>query len=230
MANKVLVATYDAVGGPKMRRREQDGFWAGPTDAGTYVMHRCGKHSSRTYAAWSKIPWGSQLKEEDGQLLVMYKGKWTPLEKITPVRKKDILDYHEKLYGTRKIPETWIFNDFGHKTCYFFKDKNKNRRLDRSKGERIHPEYFHTTPPNEAEADLGEEVDLQESHGCIHLKPGDIDVMTKRGYMKRGTKVVIHSYTGRIPGYHRDPHARGPYEVHFYPGIKKVAVIGRPAR
>jgi hypothetical protein len=112
-------------------------------------------------------------------------------------------------------------------TCYFYKDINGNGRLD--KDERIHTEYFHTTPEDEAATAAGKPVDVTTttSHGCIHLKPKDIDEMIAKGYFKSGNTVVVHKYTEKIPGWLDDTSAGVPFEVHFFPGANKVVVTGR---
>jgi len=224
MATKLIVATYDAVGGPRVPIKGGDGLTMGPTDQGNYVMAYCGRHTSPTYRYWSRIPWGASLKEEKGVLKVFVKGRWQPLRNFTPATKNEILDRHEALYGVRKVPPKWVFNDFGHMTCKFFRDKNRNRRLDA--GEKIHPEYIHTTPDDEAQSAMGAPVILVESHGCVHVKPKDIDEMGKKGYLKAGNSVIVHKYTETAPV---APVGAGkaPYEVHFFPGSKKIVVKGR---
>jgi hypothetical protein len=226
MSNLVKVATFDAVGGPAASFNAPDGFSAGPTDQGTYLVSRCGKHSSPSYPEWSKIRWGSAIKEEGGEIKVMHDGKWQLLKVVSPrMTKEALIQRNFDLYGKRELPTQWLFNDFGHMTCYFYKDKNNNRKLDA--GEHIHREYFHTTPDDEAATAIGRPFTLAESHGCIHLKPKDIDAMIDKGYFKKGNKVVVHSYTATLPAWPQDATGTAPFEVHFYPGVKQVLVIGR---
>ena len=237
MARKVVVAMFDAVGGPAKAQRAEDGLTAGPTDAGRYVVASCGRHVSPTYPVWSSIRWGTPLKEIEGKIYVQSNNSrtggrdgvratgWRPLEEFTTATREQILDYHEMLYGTRRVPDTWIFNDFGHATCYFFKDLNDNRVRDGK--EKIHAEYIHTTPPDEAAMSLGLTVELSESHGCVHVKPADIDTMIAKGYIKKGNLVFVHKYAASVP---QRPAGTGhaPYELHFYPGPKKIVVLGAP--
>lgn len=225
MANpQVLVATYDAVGGPEKSYMASDGYAAGPTDAGAYRLAGCWRHSSRAYPVWSKVRWGSKLREKSGTLEVEHDGKWRSLEKLTGLTKAEIEERHRQLYSVSAVPKTWVFNDFGHLTCYFYKDVNRNRKLD--KNERIHAEFFHTTPDDEAATALGKAVRLSESHGCIHLKPTDIDTMVAKGYMKRGNVVRIHSYKDAPAALRRVPDGSGPFELHFYPGKRKLLILG----
>jgi hypothetical protein len=223
-SRKVLVKTYPGVGGPEKKKMASDGFGAGPTDAGEYAVAYCAPHSSYRYPDWSKITWGTKLKEaKRGEILAFQKGRWVPLRTITPVSRDEILDYHEELYGTRVVPKTWVFNDFGHITCYYFKDLNKNRRRDKEEG--IHPEFFHTTPIDEANTAIGQSVILTESHGCIHVKPQDIDEMVDKGYLAKGNLVFIHKYAKKSPLLIQEP-GSVPYEVHFYPAAEMILIMG----
>jgi len=198
----------------------------GPTDSGQFVIAYCSKHSSRRYAEWSKIKWGTPLKEENGQLFIKFQGQWKLLKNYTSVTKDQIKQYHRQLYGTAKIPTQWVFNDFGHMTCYYFKDINKNRKLDKSAGERVHGEFIHTTPTDEANTRLGLPVFLTESHGCVHVKPADIDIMIEKGYLRKGNLFIVHKYNEAAPTVAGGGNAKPPYEVHFYPGSRQIVVKG----
>jgi len=228
---KWIVAEFDGVGGPAALAAAPDGFTAGPTDAGIYRVAYCGKHSSSRYAAWSKIRWGSEIKEEAGKILVKQDGKFKPLSELSPGMTRDmVVNRNFELYGKRELPKTWVFNDFGHMTCYFYKDGNGNGRLDGD--ERVHSEFFHTTPDDEAASALGKPVSLSESHGCVHVKPNDMDTLIAKGYFRSGNKVVVHRYTETSVPAAWKPLAAGkkPFEVHFFPAAKKLVVIGRKPR
>jgi L,D-transpeptidase catalytic domain len=230
---RAMVATFDAVGGPsKLVKAPGDRYYAGPTDAGTYRVSHCGKHSSPSYPMWSKIRWGSEIKEEGGEIMVMHDKKWQPLKTLSPLVTRDVLmRRNEELYGKREVPKKWLFNDFGHMTCYFYKDRNNNKKRD--KDEQLNREYFHTTPDDEAASAAGRPITLSTSHGCIHLKPDDIDEMIAKGYFKSSNKVVVHGYKAKVPAAWADePTATAPFEVHFFPGENKVVVTGilKPSR
>ena len=228
MAQRVKVAEFEAVGGPSVLQNSSDGYFAGPTDAGFYRMARCGRHSSPSYPDWSTIRWGSEIKEESGEIKVMHDGKWQLLKKLSPrMTKEALIQRNLELYGKRELPKRWLFNDFGHITCYFFRDKNRNRQLDKNLGEKIHTEYFHSTPVDEAATAAGKPVTLTESHGCIHLKPNDIDEMIKRGYFNAGNLLVVHGYKQKVTLWGYDAAGKAPFEVHFFPGARKVIVTGR---
>jgi hypothetical protein len=227
MSRLVLVASYSAVGGPEKSGMGSDGFGMGPTTAGEYVVAYCSKHVSRRYPEWSSIPWGAPLKEEAGELVVEMGGRWRRVFEVTGgVTKQDVLNYHKDLYFVRTVPATWVFNDFGHLTCYIFKDSNHDGRLDPARGERIQGQFFHTTPQDEADTALRRPVRLGPSHGCVHLKPLELDDMVKRGYMRKGVKVVVHSYSDHLIKY-PSGHGSAPFELHFFPGLSKLVVVGK---
>lgn len=224
---KVIVDRYLAMGGPAEARTGRDGFEAGPTDAGTFVIAYCGKHSSSRYPTWSKIRWGSPLREApDGHVDVLHDGKWRRLDSLPDAPAVDDLKArYLELYGEFAVPKTWVFNDFGHLTCYYFKDTNKNRVLDGK--EVIHGEFLHTTPDNEAQAAAGDDVKLGPSHGCIHIAPAHIDEMLTKGYLTKGTTLVVHAYTDAAPLDEPVAPGKRPFEVHFYPGSEHILVFGQ---
>lgn len=224
MATKVLAATYAAVGGPKDPKMAADGFMAGPTDPGRYRVAYYGRHSSIRYPGFSTFLWGSPVKEEGGKVLVMHRGAWTNVEKYG-LNRAQIVEFCDFLYGIAKVPKKWVFNSFGHLTCYLYRDLNNNGRMDGK--EKIHGELIHTTPENEADDWLGMQVDLGDSHGCIHVKPADIDDMINRKFLKKGALVVVHRYDeARIPYAKPKIGHAAPYEVHFYPGMRQICAIG----
>jgi hypothetical protein len=226
---RVVVDRYLAVGGPAESRTGSDGYEAGPTDAGTFVIAYCGLHSSARYPTWSKIRWGSPLREaEGGHVEVLHDGKWRRLDSFPEAPSVEELKMrYQDLYGDYAVPSTWVFNDFGHQTCYYFKDLNRNRRLDGN--EVIHGEFLHTTPDNEAQAQRGEEVRLAQSHGCIHIGPSDIDDLKQKGYVDRGNTFVVHEYTEEAPLDLPVEAGKKPFEVHFYPGSQHILIFGQSA-
>lgn len=223
----VVVDAYLAVGGPPAARGGSDGFEAGPTDAGTFVIAYTGLHSSARYPAWSAIRWGSPLREAGGGVIeVLHDGKWRRLDSFPSAPDVESLKQrYLELYGEYALPKTWVFNDFGHMTVYYFKDLNKNKRLDGK--EVIHGEFLHTTPDNEAQAARGEAIDLRESHGCVHVAPADIDDMKKKGYLDKGNTLVVHGYDEGAPVDVPVEAGKKPFEVHFYPGSAQIFIFGK---
>lgn len=202
-----------------------DGFQQGPTDAGEYRVAYFGRHISRRYPFWSGVPWGAPLKEENNSLRVNIGGKWSRLSAFSLATKEDIMNRHEELYASRKIPSTWVFNDFGHMTCFLFRDKNLNGRMDN--GEKIHGEFLHTTPFDEAMTALKRPVTLEPSHGCVHLKPADVDEMISRKYLVKGRKVIVHRYKDHAPLMILGAKGSGDLELQFYPASRRLYVLSR---
>jgi hypothetical protein len=100
-----------------------------------------------------------------------------------------------------------------------------NQRFDPDQ-EEIHGEFIHSTPEDEAAAAKGQTRNLTSSHGCVHVQPHDIDEMVKFGYVKKNSYVYVHPYDRRVIRYQRSARFTGPYEIHFYPGIYRICVIG----
>jgi hypothetical protein len=227
---RAIVARFDGVGGPAKLHKEDDGFFAGPTDVGEYRVSHCGRHSSPSYPDWSRVRWGSAIKESSGQVMVMHEGKWQTLKQIgTQVTREQLVKRNLELYGKNELPSAWLFNDFGHMTCYFYRDTNHNSRFDKD-SEKLHLEYFHTTPDDEASSAAGDPVKLQESHGCIHVKPKDIDAMINAGYFKAGNLVKVHGYKEMVPAaWPVDATVAAPFEVHFFPGERTIVITGKVA-
>lgn len=168
-------------------------------------------------------------KGRGGEILVKHDGIFQPLKSLSPaLNKQALIDRYAELYGKRELPATWVFNDFGHMTCYFFKDLNDNHRLVGD--EQIHGEFFHTTPDNEAETAQGKAVTLSESHGCVHVRPADMDAMIAKGYFKSGNQVVVYPYsqTSIPPVWKSASDGRPPFSVHFFPGASQIVIMGSP--
>jgi hypothetical protein len=211
----------EAWGGPA---REQPRFGtqkyaAVPTEAGRFVIFGIVKYRTSSWEK-SNIPWGARLKINplDFNDLVYEDnlGKWHSVRQATTgpsiprgLSRGDVQREYFLRYGDDMPPKMWLFNDFGPKAIRYFKDKNHNRRLDKDQGEALMGEMFHTTPGNEAEAfkfkaahphsDAPPPATMDESHGCIHLKPYDRDKLQAAGAFKPGTTLIIHEYDEHVP-------------------------------
>ncbi|WP_046244510.1 hypothetical protein [Hymenobacter terrenus] len=245
------IAIYDAKGGPeKATYYEGDSHEATPTQTGRFIVARVEKHISPKKYMWSAVPWGTPLRvNAAGTVEVQLHGRWQPLtdmptwkaqygndqvgvrvdiensykKMITPLKK------HLKDVGT--IPKTWIFNDFGHVAVKYFEDLNHNGRQDSN--EKPSNDFIHTTPYDElytwfnATTAWHVDINLAPSHGCIHLRPVEIDKLLSSGYLKPGASLEVHSYAARhqklfTVNSKARRHART--EVHFFPGEHKLVV------
>lgn len=234
MNTLVKIKEYDAHGGPSNVKMGGDGHSQTSTTTGRFVIKSIEKHVSYgRYAMWSGIPWGTEVKISGGIVMLKLSGQW---KKLTDVNaqwgkyKNDqkgvtdaILKYQRDLYPNSPIPSKWLFNDFGHISVKYFKDMNNDRKMNGK--EYIMGDFIHTTPPDEAATAAGRIFQLAESHGCIHVRPNDIDTMIGNGYLKKGNTVEVHPYTKKAIEASPKRNAGGTqFEVHFYPGLYKIAV------
>jgi hypothetical protein len=235
-----LVAEYDAEGGPEETGKDAAGNAYGPTPEGSFVVAYCAKHhDSKLYPAWSTLAWGTPLRENKGDVEYLANRSWKSLTELwnklkvanitlTPAdTTHEIKKRYDQLYASEAVPDKWVFNDFGHMTCYYFRDVNHNGVFD-PKTEKLQTQFVHTRPDDEATAARfpNQTIVLEKSHGCIHVKPADIDEMIRKGYLKRGNHIIVHTYADVPPIM---PIAKGdpPYQVHFYPAGDLIQVRGR---
>lgn len=147
----------------------------------------------------SKIRWGTRLLDKPGLNDIWYQlpsGKWGSVKNDIGAQRQEIIELFNTLYGQRVVPAKWVFNDFGPIAIRWYKDVNNNKVLDGH--ERLSGQMFHTTPVNEAQHARGLPVTLEASHGCIHLKPKDRDVIFSLGGFKPKTVFVVHKYHERF--------------------------------
>ena len=244
------IKVYEAKGGLQNRALYADGR-GGPTRAGRYTLLMKTQHVSHSWGPWSEVRWGAQVKEDPAAKDVLFHDdktrKWKSVRALfksdPKVRRAaraskidlDTVDIREivkekyqELSGKYELPATWVFNDFGHATWYLFEDKNADGKLNKG-SEKISNQFLHTTPANEAQSAAGQKVELDYSHGCMHVKPLDIDEMAAQGYLKSGGRFVVHRY-GEKPVIKVNPLSAGKkyhrYEVHFFPGLEQIVVYG----
>lgn len=134
-------------------------------------------------------------EKKDDVLYQLPSGAWGSIAKDFKIKRDTILDVCVAYYKRRVIPATWVLNDFGPVAIRWFKDLNGNRILDGK--EQISGQMFHTTPLNEAQHAQKQVVQLSPSHGCIHLKPADRDMLFAIGAFKPKTEFTIHKHNER---------------------------------
>ena len=234
------VAVYDAMGGPDTPFTDPGGKHSGgPTHPGKYTLHSATQHVSSSWP-YSRIVWGAPLKEDPATNDVLYQdrhGKWHSVRARVfdgnksvnvPDELKDV--NFRYISGRYELPATWIFNDFGHTTWYMFKDLDGDGKLNPKKGEKIHNEFIHTTPKNEFQSkEDPKSVVLEHSHGCVHVKPLDIDEMKAKGYLKAGNLFIVHKGTDKpaVTVAAEDAAKKYKrYELHFFPGLNQIVVYG----
>ena len=169
-----------------------------PTTPGSFVIHSMQQYTTPSWPA-SKIKWGTALKVVNNDVWYQLpSGKWGSINQLFSINnaKQVIKDLYFSYYKSYTVPNTWVFNDFGPIAIRYFKDLNGNGVLDG--GETLSGEMMHTTPLNEAQTKIGDPVKLEESHGCIHLKPTDRDQLKANGMFLPGTSFIVHRYDERI--------------------------------
>lgn len=214
-----------------------------PTREGRYVVYSIDKHVSSQRWLLSTIAWGTPMKFEKGVVYIQKQSKWVKLSStnsqwISGSTERDLHDWlldQYKSYNNRgtplyqgATPDKWVFNDFGHVSVKYFKDLNSNYQLD--KKESLMSDFIHTTPNDEAQTNYNKKfpatakpIELVSSHGCVHVKPDDIDEMIANKYIEKGTSFVVHPYSPSLTIQNviqvndkRKPPVKA-YEVHFFP-------------
>jgi hypothetical protein len=197
-----------AAGGFPVRNYDKGGHTITPTPAGNYVL---GPRIHVVAPSWpmSVIPWGAALRI-NGAGEAEYEaspGKWHlatgPKGAVTQASmqflQKDNLKpslatvtaqvrnvFINPVTKTLVTP-TWDKNDFGRWGWNLLRD---------GKGT---PFWVHTTPEDEHATDQAKAVFLTNSHGCIHLVPGERDRLMKAGYLKQGVPFEVRPYSETGP-------------------------------
>lgn len=251
MASYILkkVKTYDAHGGlsddllddnPSMKASQYSS-----TKAGRYVIHSIAKHVSGGRWIMSSIPWGTPITfnwiehkiyiRKDKKLVKLseYNTQWSRFsdtdlyDQLLKIYQDNYMNYYSKPF-----PDTWIFNDFGHVAVKYFKDINNNFILDNK--ESIQSDFIHTTPVDEAKTAYNKIVEprfakpivLENSHGCIHVKPDNINELIDNGYLSKGGNLEVHPYEASRTAPNtleiKNANPKKVFEVHFFPRSNKT--------
>ena len=201
--------SYVARGGPPTRYPDR-GHWAVPTPAGTY---RLGPQHHHVTNSWpmSCIPWDANLRVgsdqeiefETGGIWLRATGSYGRFTKLwlaesakrlgrplTMSEKVQVNQACRRLFydtgGT--LMASWTKNDFGKWAWNLFRGGAKTVY------------YVHTTPDDElATVTPGATVSLDNSHGCVHLRPADRDEMMTKGYLKKGRIFEVRPYGVKGP-------------------------------
>lgn len=195
---KTVTKRFEAWGGPE--HGGSDARMAEiPTTPGTYIVHHTHAYSTPSWSM-SKIKWGTPLKDvgpvKDDVWYQLPSGQWGSVKKDVGISRSELRNYYKELYNIDKVPDKWVFNDFGPVAVRYFKDLNGNKKLDGR--ETLSGEMIHTTPDNEAQFATGDPVVLYPSHGCIHIRPQDRNVLQGLGLFKNGTVFIVHSYKDKL--------------------------------
>jgi hypothetical protein len=194
------VKKYEAVGGPPPGRgfHDRGGHTAGVTPAGHYVLDRKEHHESRNWPQ-SVVPWGAEIRDRDGIIEYHERGIWIKATGLSGTVTRAIIRFavrskkhiapveadhiaRHMFYSDGKLISEWNKNDFGNWSWNL--KKNGSRTVY----------YIHTTPENEAATAAGKTFVLEQSHGCVHIRPSDRDQMMADGVLKEGVHVEVKPY------------------------------------
>jgi len=204
------VAHFTACGGPEKVDDSADrGHTIGRTPAGRYALGPRHHHVTPNWPN-SSIPWGASIRRaangevefDDGSGWKPATGDRAPMNTAL-IRSKTLLRQVPNMAEIRvkarnafdinpdnptgQLVTVWERNDFG---IWAF-----NLR----RGGKGTPYYVHTTPEDEIATAGGREFSLDQSHGCIHIRPKDRDTMMRKGYLTAGIVIEVNGYDAKGP-------------------------------
>jgi len=196
-----VVDAFVARGGPQGTQNDR-GRERSRTEPGTYKLGHMERHTT-TLWPMSILPWGTKLKEaDDGVIEYRRPGskKWRPANGPDSKLKFRYWNGKKLVYKSLSDPKSWQMI-----STYFFKNGRVRERWNLNDfgaySLRIGNTgmFVHTTSGDEQAYERGKrDPDLTISHGCVHLRPVDRDVMMDKGYLAGGVQIVVHPY-GRKP-------------------------------
>jgi hypothetical protein len=201
------VAFYKACAGPPEGFGDR-GHTAVPTPAGEYVL---GDRQSHVTMSWpsSAIPWAALLRERaDGVIEYSTNATdWMPATGPSGVVTKAMIAWQARQKasggqaapsnvdpsaearnivtgGSSEVPQYYTGNDFGPFAWNLLR------------GGQATPYFVHTTPSDEKATASGgcDDVELVNSHGCVHIRPVDRDEMVRRGFLQKGVRFTVKPY------------------------------------
>lgn len=201
-----LVAQFPACAGPPARRADHGGHSAEPTPPGRYVLGAAEHHVSRRWPM-SSIPWGARLrKRADGE--VEYSGDgvtWHAATGPDGEMTRAGIEFQERTLG-RKLtaPETqqvinqyriYVLDPAGNLEPVYHQNDFGEWAWNLNQPAGVRTAYFvHTTPADEQATAEGSPVSLVNSHGCVHIRPVDRDLMMKNGWLRKGVPFTVEEY------------------------------------
>jgi hypothetical protein len=203
---------FSAAGGPKdpFKDPTQGGHTGEPTPRGRYVLGRM-EHVTTTTWPSSVIPWGAVLRinpqgevefkgDQGGwrlatgprgevtQAEIAYQRK-TPNPDPTSWIIKNVRDSFIDRTTNKLKATVWEKNDFG----------KWGWNLKAMPGLRPTAYYIHTVPLDEKNDAAKIAVQLNNSHGCIHIVPSQRAHMVALGYLKEGIEFEVRPYSETGP-------------------------------
>lgn len=198
---------FAGAGGPEKRTRDGN-HHVTPTPAGTYTL---GPKIHHTTKGWpmSVIPFGANLRiNPDGEAEYTDNGMYWRLAtgpggSVTKAYQASLRARHiafDKQTTIREVREVFIhpFTGALRTNTYLLNDFGRwSWNLRRNGKPTVF--YIHTTPLDERNTLSGHAVDLENSHGCVHIKPNERDSMIAAGYLQEGVTFEVRRYVERGP-------------------------------
>jgi hypothetical protein len=202
---------FRASGGPQVAYKDPDsGRMAEPTRPGHYVLGKKEHVTTQVWGGNSVIPWGADLRINRGE--VEFKGEqggWRiatgrngeATEAEIAFRRaqgktdsmdlilQDVRDSFIDPNSGKLTRTVWNLNPFGP----------LGWRLWRMPGHVITDQFIHTNPKDEWAVTQKSAVELDNSHGCIHIIPTDRKPMMDAGYLQEGVECEVRPYTEKGP-------------------------------
>ena len=189
------VAVIEGRGGPWMHMRKE-GHNIDPSKPGTYTLGG-GAPVITSWWVFSQLADGTPLRDTTdagGNPVVEFQrgGRWVRTTKLAkPITRDDILAAEKDNGRPEAIPTVWDLNDFGQEGWHVG-DTDM---------------FLHTTPDTEDEYAKKLPEKLGFSHGCVHIKPSDRDMLIRNGWLRRGVRIKIHEYDpSRLGLWGKPPH------------------------
>lgn len=179
-----IVEAIQARGGPPFSMKDRE-HTADPSKAGTYKL---GEGKSVVTSAWGlrdKIAWGAPFRMHDNEVQFKNPGEdWQFASGPKSVLNKDLKVEHFKRNG--ELIKEWRHNDFGQ-TAF---------EIQGSPGLFVHtsPDTEDLLKKEEEEHKVHEPLQLDHSHGCLHVEPLDRNRLMTTGYLQKGVTLVIKRY------------------------------------
>jgi hypothetical protein len=211
VAGRTTVDHFTACGGPEHVEDSADrGHTIGKTPPGHYTLGPRHHHVTPNWPN-SSIPWGASIRRaangevefDDGSGWKPATGDGAPMNKAIvqsyilerkPVPPPETIRRDAREWflidgtdETGPVVTTWERNDFG-KWAFNLRRGGKGT-----------PYYIHTTPEDEFATTNGDEFSLNQSHGCIHIRPKDRDTMMEKGYLAAGIDIEVKGYDAKGP-------------------------------
>ena len=218
--NRSALSTWSAGTGEKFKARlaaprspskdPNSGRIAGPTLPGHYVLGAKEHVTTPVWGGNSVIPWGAALRINQGE--VEFKGdhggwrvasgpRGEATKAETDFRRaqgktdsmdtiiKDVRDSFIDPTSNKLTRTVWNLNPFGP----------WGWRLLRMPGRIPTDQFVHTNPRDEWAVTQNNAVELDNSHGCIHIIPTDRKPMMDAGYLQDGVEFEVRPYTEKGP-------------------------------